>query len=323
MDGVRARRRTLEELRRFLRLDGRTLDILQEEEEERNLSAFFEHSEFQERVLIAVDVEAYEHGQQHVLEIGMTQFCQPAGTFVCRHLIITENEDLRNGEYVADNQDYFLFGRSERVTESHAAEIVNIALYMADTVVGHALQGDINWLESLGVDTGDRTRFVDTQALAIAANPGSRPARLEVLARSHGLLPQRLHNAGNDAYNTMALMLRQTDVQFQPLIEGALVRQRPAPSSRISIDDALRDGATLCPRCSADDHNIPYCDLCDATQDPCPECGSDDHTIPTTRCMGLYFTEGGTMGSLGDGDYGVILTRTQSSADRDLVLVLY
>ena len=263
------------------------------------------HSELQERVFTAVDVEAYEHDQQYVLEIGMTQFCQPAGTFVCRHLIITENEDLCNGDYVADNQDFFLFGSSERVTESHAAEIVNDTLRMADTIVGHALQGDIDWLRSLGVDTGDRTRFVDTQALAIVADPGSRPARLEVLARSHGLLPQRLHNAGNDAYYTLAVLLRQTDVQFQPLIEGVRARLPLPPSLRISIDDALRDGTTCCRMCSADDHNIPYCDLCDARmQATCPECGSDDHTIPTTRCMGVYLTEWGTMGSRGDGEWG-------------------
>ena len=91
------------------------------------------------------------------------------------------------------------------------------------------------------------------------ANPGSNQARLEVLARQYGLVPQRLHNAGNDSYYTMAVMLRQTGVQFQSLIEGT---HEDPPSLRISTDDALRDGRTWCRTCSADDHNIPYCDLC-------------------------------------------------------------
>ena len=77
-----------------------------------------------------------------------------------------ENEHTYNGDYVEDNKEHFLFGSSERVTESRASEIVNEALLYADTIVGHALQGDIECLQSLGVDTGDRTRFVDTMSKA-------------------------------------------------------------------------------------------------------------------------------------------------------------
>ena len=54
-----------------------------------------------------------------------------------------ENEHTYNGDYVEDNKEHFLFGSSERVTESRASEIVNEALLYADTIVGHALQGDI------------------------------------------------------------------------------------------------------------------------------------------------------------------------------------
>ena len=138
-----------ERLRRSRSLDGRTFEMLLHEGNElpQIHTASIEHSFSAEHVCIAVDVEAYEHQQERILEIGLTQFCQPEGTLMCRHLIITENEHTYNGDYVEDNKEHFLFGSSERVTESRASEIVNEALLYADTIVGHALQGDIEWLQ--------------------------------------------------------------------------------------------------------------------------------------------------------------------------------
>lgn len=39
----------------------------------------------------------------------------------------------------------------------------------------------------------------------------------------------------------------------------------------------------------------------------CPNFSSTDHSTPTTECMGIYFTDWGTMGSVGDEGYDAYL----------------
>jgi hypothetical protein len=250
----------LEAFRAYASLDHRTLLLLhhQELDWKRENSNFNEqqHSGRVENVIISVDVKAYELDQSHVLEIGLTQFCGPdcRPQIVCRHLIIEENLHLNNGQYVADNREEFLFGVSEDVTMSDAADIVSQALRGAqgeeDKIVGHAMRGDISWLQSLGVDSAllNPARLYETQTHAIAASPDSRPRSLESLARDHGLAPEYLHNGGNDAYYTLAVMLRQTGVHFQPLVPGE--RTEDAFSlKKISTMAAARLGRTECLMC--------------------------------------------------------------------------
>ena len=119
---------------------------------------------------VCVDVEAWERETTTITEIGLAQWCDLASygshwTFT--HLIIAENAAKRNGRYVEDNQDSFIFGQSRVVSMDEAREIAKDALARADFIVGHDLRGDLKWLRLMGValDLAEG-RLVDTQQLA-------------------------------------------------------------------------------------------------------------------------------------------------------------
>jgi hypothetical protein len=148
-----------------------------------------------------VDVEAWEKDTKLITEIGMAFFYLKPGDASCfrhRHLLIAENLSKRNGRYVEDNRDSFLFGNSETLSQSDAVIEVNKELKDADYIVGHALAGDIAWLRSIGVTSvnaagkgsgkkavkaaGQVTRqakLVDTQELAAFTSKRTSAARLE------------------------------------------------------------------------------------------------------------------------------------------------
>jgi hypothetical protein len=206
-------------------------------------------------VLASVDVEAWEGGPSLVTEIGLAFFVarKSGSTFRHRHILIEEHLALRNGKFVADNRDHFLYGDSEVLPLIQAVAEVSTELGAADFIVGHAVAGDLKWLRSIGVGginkhspktpTGSSStednervevpledRLVDTQMLAVAcavraarANgsasdsvPAVKQPSLNALATEYDLEPDALHNGANDAAFTLQVMLSQCKVPFEP-----------------------------------------------------------------------------------------------------------
>lgn len=149
-----------------------------------------------------IDVEAWEKDTKLITEIGMAFFeIKPGGgsCFRHRHFLIAENLSKRNGRYVEDNRDSFLYGNSETLSQADAVIEVNKELKDADYIVGHALAGDLAWLRSIGVSAvgaagkgagkkpqGEESeqiprqaKLVDTQKLASFSSKRSSAARLE------------------------------------------------------------------------------------------------------------------------------------------------
>ena len=152
----------------------------------------------------------------------------------CRHFVIKENLACRNGRFVADNRDSFLFGTSEILPRSAAASLLASILERSDYLVGHDLRGDVEWLRSMGVavergrgsagggamgsvNLASKHRQIDTQHLAHAITGSSTGLGLKRLLLDHfePIAPVgwrdekllKLHNGGNDAAWTMALLL--------------------------------------------------------------------------------------------------------------------
>jgi hypothetical protein len=147
-----------------------------------------------------VDVEAWEKETTLVTEIGMAFFvAKPGGAsyFRHRHILIAEALHRRNGCFVEDNRDSFLFGNSETLSLAEAVAEVSKELSGADYIVGHALAGDVAWLKSIGVGAvgtaergsskklrGDTKRaaleakMVDTQVLAVTCAKRASAMRL-------------------------------------------------------------------------------------------------------------------------------------------------
>ena len=121
--------------------------------------------------LIAVDVEAYEGDPSLVTEIGLACCSVMKGVAkfkYFRHLIIEEHLKFRNGRHVADNRDNFVFGHSEVLPLERAVQAVSNDLNHADYIIGHSVQGDIDWLRSIGVAINfgpGEVRQADTQVL--------------------------------------------------------------------------------------------------------------------------------------------------------------
>eukprot|EP00933_Yihiella_yeosuensis_P014422 TRINITY_DN12953_c0_g1_i1.p1 TRINITY_DN12953_c0_g1~~TRINITY_DN12953_c0_g1_i1.p1 ORF type:complete len:464 (-),score=125.70 TRINITY_DN12953_c0_g1_i1:46-1392(-) len=192
-------------------------------------------------IFAATDVEAWEKDRQKITEIGIAvvevlpsksksdianselqndESIAASCKFRHRHFLIEEHLELRNGKFVADNKDGFLFGVSEVLRLDDAVREVSKELNAANFIVGHAVQGDLEWLRKAGVvgiskkkTSKEDSKIIDTQVLASASekNPGRS---LKALANCYSLEPDNLHNGGNDAAFTLQVMLAQCKFAF-------------------------------------------------------------------------------------------------------------
>jgi hypothetical protein len=216
-------------------------------------------------VMASVDVEAWEGNPRLVTEIGLAFFVAVFGhgsTFRHRHIIVEEHLGRRNGKWVEDNRDRFLFGDSEVLPLANAVAEVSKELDGADYIIGHAVAGDLKWLHSIGVRSKQRNsqgaeevtldeRLVDTQMLDIACvaraaraiggrkddvKAATKQRSLKVLAEEHGLHPAALHNGANDAAFTLQVMLSQCGVPFvaPPRLASSHLSQAPFITKQVA-----------------------------------------------------------------------------------------
>ncbi|KAF3985797.1 hypothetical protein FT663_03653 [Candidozyma haemuli var. vulneris] len=163
-------------------------------------------------VLISIDVEASERNGKEITEIGISLYNpeNQQGSLVpfiqSAHIIILENQHMRNKKFMPDHVDFFNGGESLIMSKKDAKEAISLVFndYPNPCLVGHDVSGDIKWLKDMGVFLPYYT--IDTQVL-LAITHGKRGASLK-----NGLRILRqpfafLHNAGNDAYYTMLLCL--------------------------------------------------------------------------------------------------------------------
>lgn len=180
-----------------------------------------------EKLLVSFDLEVYEYDKDKVLEIGYTVVrllqestdgsVAPEITEKC-HLIIEENLELKNKDFVADNRDGFRFGTSETVTMVKAVEKFREAVEKCTFLVAHASGNDAAYLKSIGLDLAEfRKEIMDTQLIEqhkeFQCSAGERLflRNLGKMLQSYNVRHEEkdLHNAGCDAYFTMKVFLRQ------------------------------------------------------------------------------------------------------------------
>lgn len=166
---------------------------------------------------VAIDCEAYEHGHHNITEIGIA-ILKPQSTTVpqidATHIIIKEHLHKRNSKYVPDNKDQFLHGTSYIVKEKDAIGILREVLdkYIVNqngVLVGHSISSEIKYFKSLGIELPLTIQLLDTLKLHKIgrSNGGSLGGCLKLL----GLPCSYLHNAGNDAYYTLLVLLSYCD----------------------------------------------------------------------------------------------------------------
>ncbi|GAA6007731.1 hypothetical protein JCM11491_003945 [Sporobolomyces phaffii] len=220
---------------------------------------------------LALDVEFWERDHEVLTEFGWTlvEFVRHQNGKVTerredQHAVIKENQRFRNGRFSPDARDHFDFGRT-LVLPSKALYFLLHALFSTLSathplfLVFHDPRGDIRALTKLGFDSAneferDLTRFgqkregggiwvVDTQRIFSAWLGRKSQIGLEKACIEVEIPTKRLHNAGNDAHYTLALLERMMDRSLQPAAESALIKQldeRAAAAKQFKLASAAK-----------------------------------------------------------------------------------
>ncbi|CAO3573830.1 unnamed protein product [Mortierella alpina] len=165
---------------------------------------------------ISVDIESFEFEHSKILEIGWSIWDSGVHKFIDKHYAISEYRHLKNGKYVADRRDRFMFG------ETVWAGLQNsIAAFQEDletaakrnseglfVLIAHDMASDEGYLRKMGVEFPRGMIKFDTVELN-----GARVGDSNVKTGLGKLLDEveienySLHNAGNDAHYTLDLFL--------------------------------------------------------------------------------------------------------------------
>ncbi|VEU21869.1 DEKNAAC102872 [Brettanomyces naardenensis] len=200
-------------------------------------------------ILVSLDIEVWERKQGELTEIGLALYnprYQKHSLFphiVSEHFVIKENYNLRNGRFVPDAKTKNITGESTIMSMDEARRSMNCLFEKLgpDTViVGHGVNGDLTFLDSVGIHVPMELKIIDTQSLwySIFGHKhvrGSLGFILDKLSIPNAFL----HNGANDAYYTLVacLMMGSPDIR-----NNAIFREkRKAPEE---LDDTERLGGT-------------------------------------------------------------------------------
>ncbi|KAI9228203.1 MAG: hypothetical protein DHS80DRAFT_31013 [Piptocephalis tieghemiana] len=164
-------------------------------------------------LFLSIDIEAWEQDQTRILEVGWTLYDSRDGRLADEHRTILEFAHLRNGRYVADRKDQFLFGDSIQVPLRQACTELQTDLNtdIPLVLVGHDVKADIRYLKKMGVRVPGNVVTFDTAALYMSQEGVREHVGLGKMLDQLGIDAYCLHNAGNDAHYTMAAFLNLTD----------------------------------------------------------------------------------------------------------------
>uniref|UniRef100_A0A060T532 ARAD1B04576p n=1 Tax=Blastobotrys adeninivorans TaxID=409370 RepID=A0A060T532_BLAAD len=188
----------------------------------------------QKTIFLSIDVECWERDNKKLTEFGVAVYDPEENRadsrypeIRCTHLIVQEHVRMTNGRYVSDNKHNFSFGRSlvmpNQQCEKTLSSIIDHYVQLAEkrgpghqvVYVGHGFGADLDFLKHGGYNV-PQLPVMDTM-VAWKACRGIRFAALSTILNflriPHGLL----HNAGNDAYHTLQVMLRICDPQYRKL----------------------------------------------------------------------------------------------------------
>lgn len=217
-------------------------------------------------IFLSLDLEMWERNPSRLTEIGIAIYDpseQPPKAsksafpvIKAGHYIVKENFSCYNGRFVPDHKCHFSYGQSlvlsttdcrrtlEDIVEHYKAKARKQGRAMM--LVGHDVKGDVSLLRKNGFKF-EEFKVIDTLKLW-KANPsaefGALSKVLKYLNIPHGLL----HNAGNDAYLTLQLMLCLCDPEYRKLkdLDGVIGpstekgKRPPEKSSRNSnADEAI------------------------------------------------------------------------------------
>ncbi|KLO10176.1 hypothetical protein SCHPADRAFT_795168, partial [Schizopora paradoxa] len=215
---------------------------------------------------LAIDFEEWEMDSNVITEFGWSciEFIDGKEHQTDGHLIVKEHETYTNFKYIQGNRENYNFGTSEKVKKAEFKERICDTIERLKSagplfLVFHDYHGDIKTLQSKDVDAQIEPYsfllpdafpqkgvfIIDTRDLFAALEGESMDRRsLERMALFLGISVKFLHNAGNDAYYTLAALKsmasgNQLDSQRKerwPHHDKVVMPGEPGPGLKVSFD---------------------------------------------------------------------------------------
>ncbi|CUM45198.1 uncharacterized protein AC631_03486 [Debaryomyces fabryi] len=192
------------------------------ESQQKDLQKWMESIYLRKKILIAIDIEAWERNINKVTEIGIAVYNPDEQLYSILpkinqfHILIREHEKMYNGRYCPNNKGNFMGGVSYTLELTESKKFVEsiINKYSHESkegivLVGHHIEGDLKWLRSIGIQIPSDVPIVDTARIHRLSyeSGGSLRGILRKVGIPHGYL----HNAANDAYYTLLASLAYCD----------------------------------------------------------------------------------------------------------------
>ncbi|KAJ1974466.1 hypothetical protein H4R34_004706 [Dimargaris verticillata] len=158
---------------------------------------------------LALDIEAYEHQQDRLTEIGWTVYCDQK-CIHSFHYIVLEHQHLHNRRFVAGCKNNYNFGQSIVAPLAEIIQELQTEFTMRPdlALVAHGVHSDLAYLRKVGVAISPSIRTFDTKDLFCAyTNNPQNGRKLAVVLQQLNIPCSYLHNAGNDAYYTLKALL--------------------------------------------------------------------------------------------------------------------
>ncbi|KAF9087926.1 hypothetical protein BGX29_000546 [Mortierella sp. GBA35] len=165
---------------------------------------------------ISVDIESHEYNHDKILEIGWSIWDSGVHKFMDKHYAISDYRHLRNGKFVADRRDRFMFGTTvwENLQGSIAAFQQDLEKAVRRNergrlvLIAHDMSSDMKYLSGMGVTFPEGMIQFDTVEMNSArVGDANIKTGLGKLLDEVGIENYCLHNAGNDAHYTLELFL--------------------------------------------------------------------------------------------------------------------
>ena len=181
-------------------------------------------------ILFSIDIEAWEMENKTVTEIGIAIYdprrnvsgLNVVPVFTKLHIRIMENMHRVNGKFVVDHAVNFV-GEPTLILSMRDLVILIQSLFdyffkpsssendgLDTYLVGHGVSGDIKWLSSIGIEFPTKYLTLDTLDI-LKITHGNHHLGLGAALKKLDLPHVFLHNAGNDAYYTLLLVLKLMD----------------------------------------------------------------------------------------------------------------
>lgn len=181
--------------------------------------------------ILIFDIEAYEHDQKKITEIGFLSIINSRQ--IIKHLIIKENIDLLNGQYVSENKFNFNYGESNVLPLKECFNILINEILKHEALMGQNIASDIKYLNKYLSKELDNQELInnkinskvilDTATMSLYLSEDANHMSIERSLDKLGLETKNLHNAGNDSFYTM--ILAKSLIDYKNTIELLLNKQ--------------------------------------------------------------------------------------------------